>query len=297
MFEGKNVRVGIAPLTWSNDDMPSLGEKNTFEQCLSETALAGFEGTEMGRKFPEDMTVLKRSLDIRGMRIGSRWFSSTLCEGDFEENEKRFLKHLVDLAVLNGERIHVGEVTRCTFTEDVPLLGDHPVATKEELDRLCDGLNKLGKLAIEHGIKLCFHPHMGTVVQNREETKYVMDHTEPKYVYLCFDSGHTLLAGDDPAAVCEEFADRIGHVHLKDIRKKKMEECAEKGWKFRDAVVEGCFTIPGDGCIEFTPIFMTLDKVGYEGWLMVEAEQDPAKANPYEYALKARHYIRNRTGI
>lgn len=298
MFEGKNVKVGMAPLTWSNDDMPSLGESCTVEQCLSEVALAGFQGTEFGRKFPSDMTVLKRMLEIRGLKIGSRWFSSTLCEEDsFEDNEKRFLKHLVDLAVLGADHINVAEVTRCTFTEDAPLLGEHPTATTEELDRMCDGLNKLGKLGIEHGIKLCFHPHMGTVVQTGDETRYVMDHTDPRYVFLCFDSGHTLLAGDDPAAICEEFASRIGHVHLKDIRKKKMEECAEKNWKFREAVIQGCFTIPGDGCIEFTPIFMALDKAGYEGWLMVEAEQDPERANPYEYALMARHYLRSRTGL
>lgn len=298
MFEGKNVKVGMAPLTWSNDDMPSLGEYCTTEQCLSEIALAGFAGTEIGRKFPTDITVLKRMLDIRGLTIGSRWFSSTLCEeGSYEDNENRFLRHLVDLAVLDGEHINVAEVTRCTFTEDVPLFGEHPVASKEELDRLCDGLNKLGKIAKEHGIKLCLHPHMGTVIQTLEETTYVLEHTNPQYVYLCYDSGHVLLAGDDPAAVCEQLADRIGHVHLKDIRQRKMDECREKGLKFRDAVIEGCFTIPGEGCIDFTPIFMTLDKVGYEGWIMIEAEQDPAKANPYETALKARHYMQDRTGL
>lgn len=178
------------------------------------------------------------------------------------------------------------------------MFGDNkPVASDEEWDRLCDGLNRLGKIAADRGFKLCFHHHMATVVQTFEETKRLMDNTDPKYVYLCFDTGHFTFSKEDAVKAAKEFGPRIGHVHLKDIRPEMMERAYSEGFKFRRAVLEGCFTIPGDGCVDYPGVFAALNEAHYEGWFIVEAEQDPAKANPFEYALRARDYIRKTAGV
>lgn len=172
-----------------------------------------------------------------------------------------------------------------------------PIATDEEWDRLCSGLNRLGKIAFDRGFKLCFHHHMATVVQTFAETKRLLDNTDARYVYLCFDTGHFTFAGEDAVKAAREFGNRIGHVHLKDIRPAQMKKAYDEGFWFRKAVFEGCFTIPGDGCVDYPGVFAALQEAHYEGWFIVEAEQDPTKANPFEYALMAREYIRKTAGI
>lgn len=296
MFQ--NVNLGIAPIGWTNDDMPQLGGELTFEQMISEAALAGFTGTEVGGKFPTDPIILKKALDLRGLRIASQWFSTFLCSTPYEENEAAFIKQLDFLEKLGCNRVNVCELTRNLFAEEISMFGDNkPIASDEEWEKLCTGLNKLGKIATDRGFKLCFHHHMATVVQTIEETKRLLDNTDPKYVYLCFDTGHFTFSKEDAVKACEMFVDRIGHVHLKDIRKEKMEQAYTEGFRFRKAVLEGCFTVPGDGFVDFPNVFKVLEKANYQGWFLVEAEQDPAKANPFEYALKARKYIKEQTGI
>lgn len=294
----KNVKLGIAPIGWTNDDMPKLGGNLTYEQMLSEAALAGFSGTEIGGKFPMDATVLKKALSLRKLQIASQWFSAFLCSKSYEENEAAFLKQLDFLDDLGAKRVNVCELTHCLFAEKTSMFGSaKPKANAEEWDRLIDGLNRLGHIATERGFKLCYHHHMATVVQTLAETRRLMEETTPGDVWLCYDTGHFTFAGEDAVAAAKEFAPRIGHVHLKDIRAAKMKEASEEGFWFRKAVLEGCFTVPGDGCVDFPSIFSVLQEAGYEGWMIVEAEQDPAKANPFEYALKARHYIQQYAGI
>ncbi|MDO4173267.1 MAG: myo-inosose-2 dehydratase [Eubacteriales bacterium] len=287
-----NVKLGIAPIGWTNDDMPQLGGELTFEQMISEAALAGFRGTEVGGKFPTDPAELNHALELRGLQIASQWFSSFLCSRPYEENEAEFLRALDFLEAVGASRINVCELTRCLFAEDCSMFGGNkPIATDAEWELLCTGLNKLGKIAADRGFKLCFHHHMATVVQTLAETRRLMEHTDPRYVYLCFDTGHVTFAGEDAVAAAKEFGPRIGHVHLKDIRPDKMEQAYAEGFKFRRAVLEGCFTVPGDGCVDYPGVFDALERARYEGWLIVEAEQDPAKANPFAYARKARDYI------
>lgn len=293
----ENTKLGIAPIGWTNDDQPALGGDLTFEQMISEAALAGFKGTEVGGKFPTDPDELKHALDLRGISIASQWCSTFLCSEPYEATEKEFLKTLDFLGKLGADRINVCELTRCLFAEEVSMFGENkPFATDEEWEKLCDGLNRLGKIAADRDFKLCFHHHMATVVQTVAETRRLMENTDPKYVYLCFDTGHFTFAGEDAVAAAKEFAPRIGHVHLKDIRKDKMEQAVREGFKFRKAVTEGCFTVPGDGWVDYPGVFKALDDAGYEGWMIVEAEQDPKKTNPFEYALKAREYIRKTLG-
>lgn len=294
----KNVKLGVAPINWTNDDMPQLGGEITFEQMVSEAALAGFVGTEVGGKFPTDPTELKHKLDVRGLQIASQWCSTFLCSTPYEENEKEFIKTLDFLEKMGASRINVCELTRNLFADPDSMFGDRkPIATDEEWEKLCTGLNKLGKIAVERGFKMCFHHHMATVVQTIAETRRLMENTDPKYVFLCFDTGHFTFSQEDAVAAAKEFAPRAGHVHLKDIRKDMMEQAYQDGFGFRESVLKGCFTVPGDGFVDFKGVLDVFDEAGYEGWMIVEAEQDPAKANPYEYACNARAYIRKLTNL
>ena len=166
-----------------------------------------------------------------------------------------------------------------------------------EWDRFTKGLDVLGKIAVERGFKLCFHHHMGTVVQTAAETDRMMANTDPRYVFLCYDTGHFTFAGEDPLAMLKKYVDRVGHVHLKDMRLPVVEQARANNWSFLTAVRNGAFTVPGDGDVDFDPVFKVLSDAHYEGWLLVEAEQDPAKANPLEYAIKGRKYIAEHTGL
>ncbi|MHC1787686.1 MAG: myo-inosose-2 dehydratase [Christensenellales bacterium] len=299
MFKSDKVHLGIAPIGWCNDDMPELGGENTFRQIVSEMALAGFTGSEIGNKYPSDAALLKYELDLRGMRIASRWFSSFLLTKPYEEVEAEFVKELDFLAAVGANRINVSEQSYSIQGKlDTPILGDAKhVMNQAEWDRFCEGLNRLGKVADARGFRLCFHHHMGTVVQTAQETDYMLANTDPRYVWLCYDTGHFTFAGEDPLTMLNKHAGRVGHVHLKDMRRAVVDRVKPEGWSFLQAVREGAFTVPGDGCVDFDPILQKLAQAGYEGWLLVEAEQDPAKANPLAYAQKARQFIREHAGL
>ena len=299
-MDPETVFLGIAPIGWCNDDMPELGGENTFRQIVSEMALAGFTGCEIGNKYPKDAAELKWELDLRGMRIASRWFSSFLLTEPYETVEADFVRELDFLAAVGANRINVSEQSYSIQGKtDVPVLtgGFKHVMDDAEWDRLAKGLDALGRIADARGFKLCFHHHMGTVVQTAAETDRLMRMTDPGYVWLCYDTGHFTFAGEDPLAMLKKYADRVGHVHLKDMRADVVKQAAENGWSFLTSVRNGAFTVPGDGCVDFDPIFALLAGSGYEGWLLVEAEQDPAKANPLLYAQNARKFIREHTGL
>jgi inosose dehydratase len=299
MFDRQKVFLGIAPIGWCNDDMPELGAENTFRQTVSEMALAGFTGTEIGNRYPSDPAALKRALDLRGMRVASRWFSSFLVDSPYEQVEAAFTSALDFLAAVGADRINVSEQSgSIQGRAEAPILGgDKPVMDDAQWDRFTDGLNRLGRAARKRGFKLCFHHHMGTVVQTAAETDRMLQNTDPNHVFLCYDTGHFTFAGEDPLAMLKKYADRVGHVHLKDMRRQVVDRVEPEGWSFLRSVREGAFTVPGDGCVDFKPIFQALSDAGYEGWLLVEAEQDPAKADPLEYAIKARAYLREHAGI
>lgn len=299
MFDKEKVFLGIAPIGWCNDDMPELGGESTFRQIISEMALAGFTGSEIGNKYPSDPQELKKELDLRGMRIASRWFSSFLVDKPYEDTEREFKRELDFLAAVGANRINVSEQSRSIQgLMDTPVLaGRKPVMTEAEWARFTRGLDRLGKIASERGFKMCFHHHMGTVIQSAEETDRMMASTNPEYVFLCYDTGHFTFAGEDPLAMLKKYAARVGHVHLKDMRLNVVRKARAEGWSFLKAVREGAFTVPGDGDVNFDPILKLLSEARYEGWLLVEAEQDPAKANPLEYAQKARAFIREHAGL
>ena len=299
MFNKDKVKLGIAPIAWTNDDMPDLGKENTFEQCVSEMALAGFTGSEVGNKYPKDPEVLKRALELRGVEICNQWFSSFLITKPFEEVEKEFRAQCEFLKAMGSKIIGASEQSHSVQGQlDTPIFGHKYVMNDEEWNVFCDGLNRLGKIAKEeYGISLTFHHHMGTVVQFADEVDRMLDNTDPEYVSLLFDTGHCRYCGEDPLEMVKKYIGRIKHVHLKDIRPEMVEKVKAENLSFLDGVRMGTFTIPGDGCIHFDPIFKVLEENHYEGYMLVEAEQDPAKANPLEYAIRARKYIAEKTGL
>jgi len=298
MIGNRKVKLGIAPIGWTNDDLPELGRENTFEQCISEMALAGFTGTEVGNKYPRNIEVLKKALQLRRMEIVSAWFSSFITTKPFDETKNAFLAHRDFLYAMGAKVIVISEQGQSIQgLESTPLFLNKPIFTNRGWDALATGLNRLGELAREKDMKLVYHHHLGTGVQTTEEINRLMRITDPNLVYLLYDTGHLYLSGENPIEILKEHFTRIKHVHLKDIRFDIAEKVKTEKLSFLQGVKEGVFTVPGDGVIDFKPVFEALDEQGYEGWMIVEAEQDPALANPFEYALIARNYIKETAGF
>lgn len=294
----KRVRLAIGPIAWTNDDLPDLGRENTFEQCISEMALAGFEGSEIGNKYPRDPVVLKRALDLRGLQICNAWFSAYLTTQPYADVEKAFVAHRDFLHAVGATIIGAAEQGgSIQGKQDVPVFAGKPRFTDDEWKRLAEGLNRLGERAREKGMTLTYHHHMGTGVQTAEEIDRLLASTDPSLLFLLFDTGHLAFSGESPERVLQKHVARVRHVHLKDVRLQVLEQVRRDRLSFLGAVKQGVFTVPGDGGVSFEPVFRLLDRQGYTGWYVVEAEQDPALANPFEYALKARAFIREKAGL
>lgn len=289
MLDKNKVKLGIAPIGWTNDDMPDLGKENTFEQCISEMALAGFTGSEIGGRYPKDQGILKKALSLRGIEICNCWFSAFLLTKPYGEVEKEFIDQARFLKDMGAKVIGVSEQSYSIQGKDVPVFEGKYVMNEKEWKRLTDGLNRLGKAAREIGITLTYHHHMGTVIQTEEEIDRFMDSVDPELVFLLFDSGHCSFAGISPVKILEKYIGRTKHIHLKDLRTDVVKRAKEEKWSFLKGVRNGTFTVPGDGDVDFEPIFDLIGSRGYEGYVVVEAEQDPAVANPLEYAMKARN--------
>ena len=293
MLDPKKVKLGMCPIGWSNDDMWDLGDENTFQQCISEMRLAGFTGCEIGHKYPSDVKELKEALDLRGMTVASKWFSSFLGTKPFEETFEEFKKEIEYLSYAGATAINISEQSySIQGNQDLSIFENKARFTDAEFMQMCEGLNKLAEYAKSNGIRACFHHHMGTCVQTLEETVRMLENTSDDLL-LCYDTGHWTFSEVDPLAILEKFPNRIGHVHLKNMRKPLRDQAIKESWSFLKSVRNGCFTVPGDpeGCVDFPAVLKKLDEIGYEGWIMVEAEQDPAKANPFKYAKMAYEYI------
>ncbi len=297
MFAPKTVSLGIAPINWTNDDLPELGGHIPFEQCLDEMAQAGFTGTEVGNKYPKDAAVLRSALEPRGLRVASAWFSTLFTEeGKTQSTLEGYLQHMNFLKACGADRVNVCECGSCVQGGPKHVF-ERPSYSDTQWERTAEGLNLLGRITRENGMWMSYHYHMGTMVQTAAETERLMEMTDPEAVFLLLDTGHAHYAGDDPLALAQKYVHRIKHVHLKDIRADVLEQVHARKMNFLDSVKAGVFTVPGDGCIDFRPIFQVLAEHKYEGWMVVEAEQDPDKANPLAYATKARDYLREHAGV
>lgn len=286
----QNIFWGISPIGWRNDDLPEIGKENTISHVLSDMAVAGFQGTEVGGFFPTS-DVLNRELKLRNLRIAGQWFSSFLIRDGLASVSAAFRSHCQYLSDVEADVAVVSEQTYSIQGGKQNVFSDKPMFSDDEWDVLSSGLNQLGTIAQEYGLKLVYHHHMGTGVQTVEEVDRLMASTDSERVFLLYDTGHIYVSDGDLLSLLRRHLSRIRHVHFKDVRDDVMNECKRSGNSFMASVLSGLFTVPGDGSIDFLKPYQALCDAGYQGWIVIEAEQDPTKAHPLEYALKARRYI------
>ena len=276
-----SVRFGVNPIGWSNDDLRELGGKTPLETCLAEAKQAGYEGIELGHKFPREAKALKAVLSAHGLDLVSGWYSSELLLRDAAAELKHLRAHLDLLKALGSKILIFAETSNATHgNRDVPL-SKRPVMKPAQWREFGQRMTEVAEVVAREGVTLAYHHHMGTVVQSGEDIDAFMEATGPA-VKLLLDTGHATFGGADPVALARKYRNRVAHVHCKDVRKDVLAEARAKDWSFLDAVVAGCFTVPGDGMVDYPAFFKELP--GYSGWLVVEAEQDPEKANPLKYA-------------
>jgi inosose dehydratase len=277
------VRLGINPITWTNDDMPELGGDIPLETCLAEARLAGYSGIEMGGKFPRDADVLRPVLDRHGLRLVSGWYSAHLARRTAVEEAAKVDAHLRLLAAMGCAVMVFAEGHGSTDGDPAAPLSRRPVLADDEWPAFCARLDETARHLRKHGVRLAFHHHMGTVVQTEAEVDRLMASTNED-VGLLLDTGHLVFAEGDPVAVARRHAHRIVHVHCKDVRPDALRASLVADASFLRAVLDGVFTVPGDGSIDYGAVLAPLAQAEYSGWLVVEAEQDPAKAHPLTFA-------------
>jgi inosose dehydratase len=286
------VKLGVCCTLWWNDDFPAIDAGIPFGQAVSEMALAGFQGCSIGHKYPSDPEVLKAALDLRGLQVSEPWTSTYFTIANMRQKTiEAFEQTLAHIRALGGTELVVAEFGASSHLLPVDVFANRPVFTDAQWDALTWGLDTLGKIAASAGMRLSYHHHMGTGVMTRADVDRLMASTDPSLVNLLLDTGHIAFAGDDPLDLARTYADRIGHVHMKSVRPEIVRRVRDESLSFQEGVELGVFTVPGDGGIDFRPILEVLADADYEGWLVVEAEQDPNKANPLEYAKKARAYL------
>ena len=278
-----SVRIGINPLTWTNDDMPELGADTPLEVCLAEGKEAGYAGFELGQKFPRTSSVLGPILDSHKLNLVSGWYSSLLLERTAEEEIEAMQEHLTLLKELGSKVMVFCEVTDCIHGDREVAVRNRPVMSDAQWATLLERIEVVGQYLESQGVALAYHHHMGTVVESEADVDRLMAGTSDA-VGLLLDSGHLTYAGGDPVAVAKRYANRIRHVHCKDIRSSVLVDAKNRAMSFLDAVLQGVFTVPGDGDVDYSSIFAVLKECNYSGWLVVEAEQDPAVAHPLTYA-------------
>ena len=294
-----NVRIGVNPLSWMNDDLPSLGGETPLETALAEGKEIGYEGFELGNKFPKDGPGLKAKLDQFGLACVSGWYSGELASddgrGSVAQEIERCRTHM-DKLRFNGVKVVVyGEVAGSVQGQiDTPVAQRPRLATDAAWQGYAARLNQFGAhLQSQFGIKLAYHHHMGAVVEAPDDIDRLMALTDPAHVGLLFDTGHAYFGGaTDPVPLLKRHAARVVHVHCKDVRPALIAKARNDGWSFLQGVLAGTFTVPGDGVIDYDAVLATLRDSGYQGWLVVEAEQDPAIAPSYAYAKKGYQTLR-----
>lgn len=277
------AKLGIAPIAWSNDDLPQLGGETTLATCLFESHLAGFQGVETGGKFPKTAAELKPLLSEFQLDLVSGWYSGTLLDNSVEEEIKKSLPQMQLFRDCAAACLVYGETAGTIQNkQDVPLARRRRLSD-EQFKTYGDKLSHFAAFCMDFGVPLAFHHHMGTVVEDEHDIDRLMAATSND-VGLLFDAGHLVFAGADPLNVLEKHGRRIIHVHTKDVRAEVLSQLDRNKDSFLDAVLAGVYTVPGDGSIDFTAIVNKLAALGYQGWFVVEAEQDPAKAPPLQYA-------------
>jgi inosose dehydratase len=285
------VKIGINPISWSNDDLPSLGGETPLEVALTEGKRIGYQGFELGNKFPRESEALRKVLASHGLELVSGWYSGRLAKRSVEEEIAAVGPHLKLLAD-NGAKVMVyGEVQDSIQGAPQPLYKRPRFFTSAQWDAYADRLTQFAKHTLSHGVRVAYHHHMGAYVEAPADVDELMRRAGPE-VGLLFDSGHMTFAGGDAVEMLRKHVGRVCHVHCKDVRPDVIRLARNRNWSFLESVINGAFTVPGDGAVDFPAVIERLRAHGYRGWLVVEAEQDPSVAPSYRYAEMGYRHLR-----
>ena len=284
------IKLGIAPIAWSNDDMPELGGDTPIETCLEEAKEAGFTGIELGGKFPRNPGITKFLLKKYKLQMPGGWYGALLKERSIEEEWSAMQDHINLLKFVGSDVFVFADVSNSIQGNGLVRLSDRPKIADSEWKNYCDKISEISNRLDDIGIPISYHEHMGTIIQTEEDVNRLMNETNDK-TFLLYDTGHLLFAQANYENVLKKYISKINHVHCKDIRKSVLENSLKENLSFRDSFLNGVFTVPGDGCIDYKPILRLLKDNDYDKWLVIEAEQDPKKANPLEYAKIGNNYL------
>ena len=285
------IRIGINPISWSNDDLPSLGGETPLSTALSEGKQIGYEGFELNGKFPKDAKGVGDVLRPYTLALVSGWYSGRLAQRSAAEEIDAIAGH-VQLLAQNGAKVLVyGEVADSIQGQRIPLIERPRFHSERAWQQYAEKLDELARFTLSQGIRLAYHHHMGAYVESPSDIDTLMCLTGPE-VGLLFDAGHCYMGGGEPVQVLRKHIDRVCHVHFKDVRKPVVQLARNHLWSFPDCIINGTFTVPGDGDIDFGELLDVLLAADYHGWLVVEAEQDPAVAPSFAYAQKGYQTLR-----
>ncbi|MFC0218950.1 inosose dehydratase [Pseudochelatococcus lubricantis] len=281
------AKLAIAPIAWSNDDLPELGGDTPLETCLRESRAAGFSGVETGGKFPKTIAALRDELTAHDLQLASGWYSGTVLDApdDLSQEKDKVAGQLALFSALGAACLAYGETAGTIQNRREAPLNTRRRLSEDEIRVYGRRLTRFAEHCADAGVPLAFHHHMGTAIESEHDVDLLMQHTG-EAVGLLYDAGHLAFAGGDVLRVIEKHGSRIVHVHAKDVRLPVIDSLDRGRDSFLDAVLAGAFTVPGDGSLDFGAIVRRIADTGYEGWFVVEAEQDPAKAPPAEYAVK-----------
>lgn len=282
------IRIGASPIAWSNDDLRELGAETSLESCLADGRRIGLEGFELGHKFPREASALKAALAPFGLACISGWYSCELLTRDVEAELEAAKAHLDLLQAMGASVVVFAETSNAIHSDRSKPLSTRPVLPARDWAEFGRRLTRVAEATAQRGLRLVYHHHMGTIVQSEADIDALMAATG-EAVSLVLDTGHAFWGGADPVALARRYRSRIHHVHTKDVRPAVMAAATAKDLSFLDAVLDGVYTVPGDGCIDYAAVFRELP--GYDGWVVIEAEQDPAKADPYTYAAKGHAHL------
>ena len=278
-----SVKIGISPIAWQNDDLPDITKDYTMEQALRESREIGYTGVERGQRMPHDTEGLRQYLEANDIALCGGWCSGNSLVNDFAAECDATRQQVAQFIALDAPCIVYAE---CSNTvqglQNVPV-NNRPKLSRDDIMDYGKKISELAKWMADQGMPMAYHHHMGSIIESEDDVNWLMDGSSHE-VNLCFDTGHLLFGGGNVMATLDRWGDRVHHVHYKDIRPHIVKDVRDNNLSFLDAVIAGAFTVPGDGCIDFQEVTHKLKAMDYSGWIVVEAEQDPAKAPPYEYS-------------
>lgn len=293
------IKIGISPIAWQNDDLPGLTADFTMEQALREARDIGYVGVERGRRMPAETEDLRAYLDAHELSLCGGWCSGNLLVNDLETEKAAIRQQVRQFADLNAPCIVYAECSNTVQGDNDTPVNNRPKLSRDEVLAYGHKLGELAKWMADEGVPLAYHHHMGSFIEDQDDVDWLMEGS-PTEAHLLFDAGHLAFGGGDVLGTLDKWGDRILHVHYKDIRTEVVADVRRNNRSFLHGVVAGAFTVPGDGALDFAAITQKLKDMEYSGWIVVEAEQDPAKAEPYAYSKMGYETIVelcNKTGL